>query len=66
MHKYSPCRAVCREDPETGWCVACLRTGEERRRWHQAGCEHLHTQYANEYPIRRQQCGWNPDDQLAV
>lgn len=29
----SPCVGVCRLDAETGWCIACLRSGDEIRRW---------------------------------
>ena len=29
----SPCTDVCRLDGRTGYCVACLRTGDEIRRW---------------------------------
>lgn len=66
MKRDNPCRAVCREDPATGWCVACLRTGEERRRWYQADCEYLRAQYTAEYPQRLATCGWDPKDHLAV
>ena len=29
----SPCIGVCRLDPKTGFCVGCLRTGEEIMAW---------------------------------
>lgn len=29
----SPCIDVCRIDGKTGYCVACLRTPDEIRRW---------------------------------
>jgi predicted Fe-S protein YdhL (DUF1289 family) len=29
----SPCVDICKLDGRTGYCVACLRTGEEIRRW---------------------------------
>ena len=29
----SPCIGVCKLDPDTGYCVGCLRTGEEIMAW---------------------------------
>lgn len=29
----SPCVDVCRMDSRTGYCMGCLRTAEEIRRW---------------------------------
>ena len=29
----SPCNRVCTIDPVTGYCIGCLRTGEEIGRW---------------------------------
>ena len=29
----SPCVDICKLDRRTGYCVACLRTGDEIRRW---------------------------------
>ena len=29
----SPCTDVCRMDGRTGYCIGCLRTAEEIRRW---------------------------------
>jgi uncharacterized protein len=29
----SPCIDICRFDRRTGYCIACLRTAEEARRW---------------------------------
>lgn len=29
----SPCISVCQMDPQTGWCLGCLRTIEEIGAW---------------------------------
>jgi predicted Fe-S protein YdhL (DUF1289 family) len=29
----SPCIGVCKLDPDTGYCVGCLRTGDEIMAW---------------------------------
>lgn len=29
----SPCIGVCRIDPETGWCVGCVRSLDEIAAW---------------------------------
>ena len=33
----SPCVSVCRMDPDTGWCMGCLRTIEEIAAWGSMG-----------------------------
>ncbi len=30
----SPCRGVCEVDADTGWCIGCGRTEQERINWH--------------------------------
>jgi predicted Fe-S protein YdhL (DUF1289 family) len=30
----SPCRGVCKVDADTGWCIGCGRTLQERINWH--------------------------------
>jgi hypothetical protein len=35
INKMSPCIGLCKLDIETGFCIGCLRTGEEIAMWPQ-------------------------------
>ena len=35
INKMSPCIGLCKLDVETGFCIGCLRTGQEIAMWSQ-------------------------------
>ena len=35
INKMSPCIGLCKLDIETGFCIGCLRTGQEIAMWSQ-------------------------------
>lgn len=52
----SPCIDICRMDGKTGYCVACVRTLDEIRRWRKM-TDHQCRRVLAEAPKRKRQLG---------